>query len=91
MSEQLPIFIPQGKEKEWPQIIDFERSEESARFSMFVPCTTHWFSGHFVNQAVLPGVAQVFWAEYLTRILFAMPRDALPPQHRLRDLSQSAF
>ena len=74
MSEQLPVFIPEGKEQEWPHILDCELSEERARLTMFVPCTTHWFTGHFDDQPVLPGVAQVYWAEHFTRILFAMPR-----------------
>lgn len=62
-----------GKSSEWPVIRKIERDQQVVEFSLHIPPNTRWFEGHFVDQPIFPGVAQVFWAEYFAREEFSLP------------------
>ncbi len=42
-------------------------------FELVVPKELSYFDGHFEQQAILPGVVQVHWAEYMARKCFEFP------------------
>lgn len=52
------------------QAVVAERSEQSAELLVTVPGNSPFFTGHFPEFKLLPGVVQVSWAESLARRLF---------------------
>ena len=87
MSEDLLVTFPSGLPDQWPEILSSKREGATVVLTLFVPSSTHWFGGHFDNQPVLPGVAQVFWAEYFARALFTVPSGPF----RIKSLKFSAM
>jgi 3-hydroxymyristoyl/3-hydroxydecanoyl-(acyl carrier protein) dehydratase len=45
-----------------PQIVSQTRQASSQRWRLFISADLAFFEGHFPEQAVLPGVAQLDWA-----------------------------
>jgi 3-hydroxymyristoyl/3-hydroxydecanoyl-(acyl carrier protein) dehydratase len=51
-----------------PAVIDIERTADRAELKLLIPGALLFFSGHFPQFALLPGVVQVHWAiQYATR------------------------
>lgn len=72
MSEGNGLFFS-GDSHEWPIILSSDRQADSIKLDLLVPAETRWFKGHFDNQPIFPGVAQVFWAESFARGEFDIP------------------
>lgn len=47
------------------------------RLELEVPATLAWFAGHFPDNPILPGVAQIGWAIAFARKHFGFPADPL--------------
>ena len=62
---------PEQGAKLWPTFNQTELSRDGAKLDFFMDPEIAYFSGHFPEQAVLPGVVQVHWAGELARRLFA--------------------
>lgn len=58
--------------RDWPQFIEWQWNNTSVILQLFIPDNTSWFTGHFPEQAVLPGVVQTHWAAELSKKLFAI-------------------
>jgi 3-hydroxymyristoyl/3-hydroxydecanoyl-(acyl carrier protein) dehydratase len=56
-----------------PHITLLHRDADHAELEVHWPRQLHYFSGHFPDAPVLPGVAQLHWAIKIARDLFAMP------------------
>lgn len=56
----------------WPRFDLVERQSNVVTIAAFVPDDLEYFAGHFPEQAVLPGVAQVHWVGELAKKIFAV-------------------
>ncbi len=56
-------------ENQWPKFVSVEKKENTLRLVLDVTEDVYWFSGHFPEKAVLPGVAQVHWAVELAKCI----------------------
>ena len=75
------IYDPSAQK--WPTVISASLGSQSltgnkghgdhASVELYVPETLGWFSGHFPDQPVLPGVVQVHWAGQIGMHLFSIP------------------
>lgn len=54
----------------WPEIIEVEKDDASVTLSCRLPRQLIYFDGHFEQQAILPGIVQVHWAERYGRQFF---------------------
>lgn len=63
-------------QSEWPSLLDFSMTENvddktsSVKISCHISPELSWFTGHFPEQPVLPGVVQTHWAGELSATLF---------------------
>ena len=62
------LKIP-AADHDWPFIQPIKHEADQLQINIQIPGTLRWFDGHFPDQPVLPGVAQVFWADYLAKQL----------------------
>jgi acyl-coenzyme A synthetase/AMP-(fatty) acid ligase len=54
-----------------PTLVLLEQTQElSWRLTLEIPAGLSFFSGHFPNRPILPGVAMIFWTEYYANLLF---------------------
>ena len=60
------------KGNEWCEFLELSKTDKSARIDVHVQDDLAWFSGHFPEQPVLPGVVQTHWACELSQHLFLM-------------------
>lgn len=58
-------------ERQWPKFVSVEQKGNTLSLLLDVSEDVHWFTGHFPNKAVLPGVAQVHWAVELAKCIIA--------------------
>jgi len=56
----------------WPHFLRTEIIDDGLLLSLKVPEDLSYFSGHFPDQAVLPGVVQVHWAGVLAKRIFGV-------------------
>ncbi len=79
--EQLP-YNPQGKlpmeslqalfdpaEVKWPELLSQTVENHSAVLVCHIPAALIYFDGHFAGNPILPGIAQIHWAEHYGRRL----------------------
>ena len=71
MSNTLVTWLAAQNPEEWPSLELLQHIDDSALLKLAVTDTIRWFQGHFEQQPVLPGVAQIHWAVALSRQLFA--------------------
>ncbi|MBX2809739.1 MAG: hypothetical protein KTR20_14030 [Cellvibrionaceae bacterium] len=57
-------------DKQWPIIHSGRHTATEAVLSLGIREDLYWFSGHFPEQPVLPGVVQTHWAGVFSRHLF---------------------
>ncbi|MGB0683246.1 MAG: AMP-binding protein [Magnetovibrionaceae bacterium] len=70
-----------------PQVMDIRRDGNSLDIDLGVSPTLFQFQGHFPDQAVLPGVAQIDWAVYFAKLHFGLHGDpAAITQLKFRNL-----
>jgi 3-hydroxymyristoyl/3-hydroxydecanoyl-(acyl carrier protein) dehydratase len=50
------------QEKILPTVLDKTLSPDEVTLKLSIAPDTHWFTGHFPDEPVLPGVVQVDWA-----------------------------
>lgn len=60
-----------------PTIIGKRREAECSEFDILVEAGNPWFEGHFPQFAILPGVAQIGWAEHFARTLYGFDTGVL--------------
>jgi len=56
----------------FPEVDQVEHSEDTFTLSLTIPETVYYFSGHFPQAPILPGVVQVHWALHYLNKHFAM-------------------
>lgn len=56
---------------EWPELLDFEQTDDQCHFQLSIGAELKWLKGHFPNQPVLPGVVQTHWACCMARHVFS--------------------
>jgi acyl-CoA synthetase (AMP-forming)/AMP-acid ligase II len=67
------LFGDDAVKMKLPSIVLYQqRSDIQWGISLIPQVSLVFFSGHFPDQAVLPGVAMVFWTEYYSRLLFGI-------------------
>lgn len=55
-----------------PYLVQRTIDGSEARLSLYVPADNAYFRGHFPESPVLPGVAQIHWADHFGRDLFGV-------------------
>jgi len=50
-----------------PQVLSKQRQADSVTLELRLPATLLWFKGHFPEQPILPGVAQLNWVMTFAR------------------------
>lgn len=60
-----------------PQILYCDYQEQSVKLQCRISPGLIYFSGHFPQQPVLPGVTQIAWAEQLAKIFFTIKKPFL--------------
>lgn len=65
-----PLAMLQGlfdiaPEIKWPQILNVTTEGATVTVQCHIPANLLYFDGHFTDNPILPGVAQVYWAEKL--------------------------
>lgn len=62
----------EATEVKWPQeLVRTHISDNTWRFSFYVPKELIYFDGHFETNPILPGIAQTHWAQHYGREVFA--------------------
>ena len=56
-----------------PLVQAVQQAADEVVLQLAVPAQTAHFEGHFIEQGVLPGVAQIHWAVHFGREYFALP------------------
>ncbi len=59
---------------QWPEFKAIEQHQDTAKISLYISESIHWFTGHFPNAPVLPGVVQTHWAARLCEYLYPEAR-----------------
>lgn len=54
----------------WPEVIEIKKDDASVTLSCRLPRQLIYFDGHFEQQAILPGIVQLHWAERYGRQFF---------------------
>ncbi len=67
--EQLYKELESGQ---WPIFSGVSTHQNSCILTLFIPEKLHYFTGHFPNRPVLPGIVQVHWATQLTQKVFRL-------------------
>ena len=57
--------------KKFPTIVKTLTSSKALKLTLEIPEDLEWFSGHFDEVKVLPGMVPVLWAEEYLRIYYA--------------------
>lgn len=55
------------QEIKWPEVIKVEKEDAQVTLTCHLPRQLIYFDGHFEQQAILPGIVQVHWAEFYGR------------------------
>lgn len=55
------------KEQRLPQVIQIQQHTDSAVFKFYLARNNVYLAGHFPGKPILPGVTQLYWAEYYGR------------------------
>ena len=58
------------KKTHFPQIVSCDYLDETVELYLQISPDLVYFSGHFSDQPVLPGVTQVAWAEQIGKVFF---------------------
>lgn len=58
-----------------PRVTGRTQQPGGVRLSLEVPAGLGWFDGHFPDEPILPGVAQIGWAIAYAREQFGLDRD----------------
>lgn len=56
----------------FPQLLYFQQTDNKAILKLRIQPELVYFNGHFPEQPILPGVAQLAWAEHYGKLLFAI-------------------
>ncbi|WP_299776281.1 hypothetical protein [uncultured Pseudoteredinibacter sp.] len=54
--------------KLFPEVLRSETASESIKLLLNISPEIEYFDGHFPEQAILPGVTQIFWVNHFARI-----------------------
>jgi len=70
---ELSNQIFEALKREWPKFVGVEKKDDALNVLLDVTEDVRWFSGHFPDKAVLPGVTQIHWAGELAKCIVAEP------------------
>lgn len=70
VNQDILIQLFSLKKTHFPLIVSCDYQDETVELSLQIPFDLVYFSGHFPDQPVLPGVTQVAWAEQIGKIFF---------------------
>jgi len=70
INQQLLSQLVSLDAKRYPQVLSYEKQDENTVLSLQVSDKLIYFSGHFPEQPILPGVTQLAWVEEFGKILF---------------------
>ncbi|WP_299982220.1 hypothetical protein [uncultured Pseudoteredinibacter sp.] len=74
--------------KLFPEALLSETDPECINLQLNIDPEIVYFDGHFPEQAILPGVTQIFWAEHFARIYLST---VMPPEERFSHLEAVKF
>lgn len=64
------ILNQQFSTAHWPIFESLEKTDQKIEMQLLVPDSLTYFSGHFPEQPVLPGVVQVHWVGELAKRIY---------------------
>ena len=58
--------------EKFPQVLGFEILQDEIKLNLKVPKNLRYFTNHFANYPILPGVVQLAWVEHFSKLFFAI-------------------
>ncbi|MGL4766490.1 MAG: AMP-binding protein [Formosimonas sp.] len=71
-----------------PTVIHQDTHPLQATFELLMPVDLLYFQGHFAQEPILPGVAQIDWAQHFARLCFS---EHISAQHAVLQIKQLKF
>ena len=70
--QTLKVNFDDTESKEWCDFKEIDMQADEIKLGIYISADLAWFTGHFPDQAVLPGVVQTHWACELAQYFFSV-------------------